>query len=123
MIRDKHFKAEVVASAVAVSASIAKLEEVVTKANADAAAATLVIVDLQQSYSQISLHAAPWSAAIQAEVAASEAKATGALTEVRARYEATKVEVEKFRRRRSEVEKKSSGDKKSKWEMSRPKDM
>ena len=64
------FKAEVAASAAAVSASIAKLEEVATKANADAAAANAVIVDLQKSYSQISLQAAPWSAAIQAEVAA-----------------------------------------------------
>ena len=99
------FKQEVVASAAVVAARIAKLEEVATKANADAAAANLVIVELQKSYNQISLQAAPWSAAIQAEVAASEAKATEALSEVRALYEATKSEVEDLRRRASEVEK------------------
>ena len=117
------FKAEVNASAIAVAASIAKLEEVVTKSNADAAAATAVLLELQQSYSQISLQAAPWSAAIQAEVAASEAKATGALAEVRALYEATKTEVEDLRRRASDVEKRSSGEKRTKWELSRPKDI
>ena len=78
------FKAEVAASAASVSASIAKLKEVVAKANSDAAAATAVIQELQHSYSTISLQAVPWSAAIQAEVAASEAKASGALAEVRA---------------------------------------
>ena len=93
------FKAEVNASAAAVAASIAKLEEVVTKSNADATAAAAVIIELQKSYSSISLQAAPWSAAIQAEVAASEAKATGALAQVRALYEATKIEVEDLRRR------------------------
>lgn len=93
------------------------------KSNADAAAAAAVITELQNSYSSISLAAAPWSAAIQAEVAASEAKATGALSEVRALYEATKTEVEELRRRATEVEKRSSSEKKPKWEMSRPKDM
>ena len=73
------FKAEVAASEASVAVSIAKLEEVATKANADAAAANAVIVELQKSYSQISFQAVPWFAAIQAEVAASEAKATGAL--------------------------------------------
>ena len=95
----------------------------VTKTNADATAAAAVIVELQKSYSQISLKAAPWSVAIQAEVAASEAKATGPLAEVRALHDATKAEVEDLRRRATEVEKKSSGERKSKWEMSRPKDM
>ena len=71
------FKAEMAATAASVTASIAKLEEVATKSNADAAAAAAIIVELQQCYSQISLQAAPWSAAIQADVAASEAKATG----------------------------------------------
>ena len=117
------FKAEVTASATAVAASIQRLESVVAKSNADAAAASAVIAELQNNYSTISLQAAPWSAAIQAEVAASEAKATGALQEVRALYEATKTEVEELRRRASEVEKKSSGEKKGRWEMSRPKDM
>ena len=92
--------------------SIAKLEAVVTKSNADATAAMAVISELQQSYSQISLQAAPWSAAIQAEVSSSEAKATGALAEVRALHEATKAEVEDLRRRASEVEKRSTGEKK-----------
>ena len=106
-----------------VAANIAKLEAVVLKSNADATAAQAVLVDLQQSYSQISLQAAPWSAAISAEVAASESNATCALAEVRALYEATKTEVEDLRRRASEVEKRSSGDKKGKWELSRPKDI
>ena len=78
------FQAEVVASAATVAASIKRLEEVVTKSSADAAAASTVIAELQSSYSLISLQAAPWSAAIQAEVSASEARATGALSEVRA---------------------------------------
>ena len=70
------FKAELSASAALVTASIAKLEEVVTKSNADDVAAQAVISELQNSYSSISLQAAPWSAAIQAVVAASEAKTT-----------------------------------------------
>ena len=82
-----------------VAASIKRLEDVVTKSNADAVAAGAVIAELQNSYSTISLQAAPWSAAIQAEVAASEAKATSALSDVRALYEATKTEVEDLRRR------------------------
>ena len=84
------FKAELTTSATLVAASIAKLEEVVTKSNSDVVAAQAVIMELRKSYSSISLQAAPWSAAIQAEVAASEAKATGALAEVRALYDATK---------------------------------
>ena len=108
------FKAEVAASAASVATSIKRLEDVVTKSNTDAAATQAVIADLQNSYSAISLQAAPWPAAIQAEVAASEAKATGALSEVRALYEATKSEVEDLRRRAAEVEKKSGGDRKPK---------
>ena len=69
-------QAEYVAFKNEMAVSIAKLEEVVTKSNSDAVAAQAVLVDLQQSYSQISLQSAPWSAAIAAEVAASEAKAT-----------------------------------------------
>ena len=106
------FKAEVAASAASVATSIKRLEDVVTKSNTDAAAAQAVIADLQNSYSAISLQAAPWSAAIQAEVAASEAKATGTLAEVRALYEATKTEVEDLRRGATEVEKSSKGEKK-----------
>ena len=117
------FKTEVVASAAMVTASIQRLEDVVTKSNADAVAAGAVIAEMQNSYSTISLQAAPWSAAIQVEVAASEAKATSALSDVRALYEATKTEVEDLRRRASEVEKRSSGEKKTKWELSKPKDI
>ena len=72
------FKAEVAASAANVAASIKRLEEVVTKTNSDVSAAAAAIAELQHSYSTISLQAAPWPAAIQAEVSASEAKATGA---------------------------------------------
>ena len=116
-------QAEYVAFKTEVAASITKLEEVVTKSNFDAAAAATVIAELQNSYSAISIQAAPWSAAIQAEVAASESKASGALAEVRALYEATKTEVEELRRRASGVEKRNSHDKKGKWELSRPKDI
>ena len=106
------FKAEVAASAATVVASIQRLEEVATKANANATAAAAVIGELHNNYSTISLQAATWSAAIQAEVSASEAKATGALSEVRALYEATKAEVAgDLRRRASEVEERSTGDK------------
>ena len=108
------FKAEVAASAAQVAANIKRFEDVVTKSNSDAIAAAAVIAELQNSYSTISLQAAPWSAAIQAEVAASKANATGALSEVRALYEATKTEVEDLRRRATEVEKRSSGEKKMK---------
>ena len=117
------FRADVAASTASVAASIQRLEDVVTKSNSDAAAAATLIAELQNSYSAISIQAAPWSAAIQAEVAASEAKASGALAEVRALYEATKTEVEELRRRATEVEKRSSNDKKGKWELSRPKDI
>ena len=118
-------QAEFVAFKTEVTASIQRLESVVTQSNADAAAAAAIIAELQSSYSSISLAAAPWSAAIQAEVSASETKATGALAEVRALYEATKVEVADLRRRATEVEKNSGGgDKKEKkWELTQPKDM
>ena len=91
------FKAEIAAAAASVAASIAKLEEVANTSNADAAVAAATIVELQKCYGQISLQAAPWSAAIQAEVAASEAKATGALAEVRALCDATKAGVKDLR--------------------------
>ena len=117
------FKAEVATSAASIAASIKRLEDVVVKSSNDAAAAGAVIAELQSSYSAISLQAAPWSAAISAEVAASEVKATGALAEVRALYEATKTEVEDLRRRATDVEKKSGSDRKTKWELSRPKDI
>ena len=69
------FKAYVAESTATVAASIQRLEDVVTKSNSDAAVAAAAIAELQSSYSAISLQAVPWSAAIQAEVAASEAKA------------------------------------------------
>ena len=75
-------QAEYVAFKTEVAASITKLEEVVTNSNFDVVTAQAAIAKLQNSYSAISLQAAPWSAAIQAEVAASEAKATGALAEL-----------------------------------------
>ena len=96
------FKSEVAASAAIVAASIQRLEEVAIKANVDATAVAAVIGELQNSYSTISLQAAPWSVAIQAKVSAFEAKATGAFSEVRTLYEATITEVaelkSKFRR-------------------------
>ena len=108
-------QAEYVAFKKDVAASIAKLEEVVTKTNFDAAAAAAtVIAELQNSYSAISVQAAPWSAAIQAEVAASESKASAALADVKRLYEITKTEVEELRRRATEVENRSPHDKKGK---------
>ena len=52
-------QAEYVAIKSEVAVSIAKLEEVVTKSNSDAAAAQAVLVEPQQSYSQISVQVAP----------------------------------------------------------------
>ena len=84
-----------------------KMEEVITQTMED-------VKKLQDATDLISIQAAPWSVSIETAVAASEAKATGALAEVRALYEATKTEVADLRRRASEVEKRSSSDKKSK---------
>ena len=106
-----------------VTSNMAKLETAAIKSSADVAAVQAVLVELQQSYSQISLQAAPWSAAISAEVAASEAKATEALAGIRALYDVTKTEVEELRRRATDIEKKGGGEKKNKWELSRPKDI
>ena len=110
------FKTEVVSN-------MAQLETAAMQSSADAAAAQAVLVELQQSYSQISLQAAPWSNAISAEVAASEAKATEALTGIKAPHDVTKSEIEELRRRATEMEKKGGVEKKSKWELSRPKDI
>jgi len=106
--------------------NIAKLESAAIKSNADAVAAQAAqaaLAELQQNYGQISLQAAPWSAAISSEVAASEAKATEALTRIQSLYDVTKAEVEELRRRATEMERKSPADKKGKWELSRPKDI
>ena len=71
----------------------------------------------------MSTQAAPWSITIETAVAASEAKAQAALTEVRSLHEGTRTEVEDLRRRATEVEKKSGSEQKRKWELSRPKDI
>jgi len=75
-------QAELNAFTAEVVTNITKLESAAIKSNADAVAAQATLAELQQSYGQISLQAAPWSAAISSEVAASEAKATEALTRI-----------------------------------------
>ena len=97
------FKAELAAAAIEVQSSIAKMEAFANKANAEVADAKAVIADLQASYSNLAAQAAP-------------------AVDLRALYDATKIEVEELKRRALEVETKSS-DKKPKWELSRPKDM
>ena len=62
-----------------------------------------VVHELQEETASISVQAAPWSASIETAVAASEAKAVAALTEVRSLYEGTKAEVEDLRKRATEV--------------------
>jgi len=115
------FKAALEATALTVTADIARLKEVADKADADAVAANGNIVELQQSYSQISLQAAPWSATIQAKVAVSEANSREALNKVSALHDATRAEVTELKRRADEMEKKSSGHKE--WGLTRAKDM
>ena len=110
-------QAEFVASKTEASDRVKKLEEYVITTIED-------IRKLQEATALISVQAAPWSVSIETAVAASEAKAEAALTEVRALFEGTKAEVEELRRRATEVEKLTSASKaKGKWEMSRPKDM
>ena len=115
------FKAILESTAAAVAVDIAKLKDVAEKASADAAVANGVILELQQSYSKISLQAAPWSAAIQAEVAASEFNSKEALAKVHSLYDATRAEATELKRRAEEIEKKSSGHKE--WGLTRAKDM
>ena len=81
------------------SNGIKKLEGVLTTAMDE-------ITKLKEGYALISIQAAPWSASIQAEVAASEAKAEAPLGEVRSLYTATKSEVEDLKRRATESERK-----------------
>ena len=97
------FKAELATSAAAVASSIANQEAFAAKSTAEALEAKTVIVELQQSYNTIAAQAAP-------------------AADLRALFDATKTEVEEFKRRALEVEKKSSY-KRTKWELSRPKDM
>ena len=97
------FKAEMASSAIAVAASIAKMENFANKANVEVAEAKAVIAELQASYSTLAAQAAP-------------------ATDLRALFDATKAEVEELRRRALEMEKRSA-DKKTKWELSRPTDM
>ena len=80
-----------------IAASLAQLEKFANDANGDTAAVKAAINDLQANYSTISLQAAPWSAAISAEVQASEGKASEALSKVRALYDATKAELESLK--------------------------
>ena len=75
---------------------------------------------LQEATSLISVQAAPWSVSIESAVVASEAKAEAALTEVRALFEGTKIEVEELRRRATEGEKKNS---EKHWGLTRAKDL
>ena len=93
-----------------------KMEDVITKTMDD-------VKKLQDATDQISIQAAPLSTSIEAAVAASEAKAQFALTEVRSLYEGAKIEVEDIKRIATEVEKKSGSEKKGKWELSRPTDI
>ena len=97
------FKAEMASSAVAVAASIAKMEDFANKATAEALEAKTVMIELQASYNTLAAQAAP-------------------ATDLKALFEATKAEVEELRRRALEVERRST-EKKTKWELSRPKDM
>ena len=109
-------QAEFVASKAETAERLKKMEEVITQTIED-------VKKLQDATDLISIQSAPWSVSIETAVAASEAKAQSALTEVRSLYEGTKAEVEDLRRRATEVEKRSSGEKKQKWELSRPKDI
>ena len=109
-------QAEFVASKAETAERLRKMEEVITQTIED-------VKKLQDATDLISIQAAPWSVSIKTAVAASEAKAQSALTEVRSLYEGTKAEVEDLRRRATEVEKRSSGEKRQKWELSRPKDI
>ena len=94
-----------------------KMEKVIESGRED-------VKRLHDATALISIQAAPWSVSIKTAVAASEAKAEAALTEVRTLYEGTKREVEELRRRATEVEKMSTGPKgKVKWDMNGPKDL
>ena len=93
------FKMELQASSAQMGAGIEALKKFADDTSIESAAVKAALKQLHDSYSTISLQAAPWSAAIQAEVAASEAKATSAVSDVRALYDITKAEVEDLRRR------------------------
>ena len=97
------FKVELSTAATAVQASLAKMEAFAIRADTEVAAAKVVIADLQVSYNNLAAQAAP-------------------AVDLRALYDATRIEVDELKRRALEVETKSS-DKKPKWELSRPKDM
>ena len=97
------FKAELATSAAAVATSIAKMESFAIQSASETQEAKKVIVELQQSYTTIAAQSA-------------------SAVDLKALFDATKVEVEELKRRALEVEKKSA-DKRTKWELSRPKDM
>ena len=86
-------QAEFVAYKAEAADRMKKMEEVIEGTIADIKRIQEATSSLQQSYSQISLQAAPWSAAIQSEVAASEANSKEALNRVTALHEATRAEV------------------------------
>ena len=117
------FTAEVAATTASVAHSIKQLESFLSKTNAEATVAGTLIAELQNNYVAITVNAAPCSAAIQSGVAASEQNAEVAIAEVRALFDATNTEVQELRRRATEVEQGNKGDRKTKWEMSRPKDL
>ena len=83
------FTAELASSAVAVGASIAKMEDFANKATAEALEAKTVMIELQASYNTLAAQAAP-------------------ATDLKALFEATKAEVEELRRRALEVERRST---------------
>ena len=97
------FKAELATSAAAVATSIAKIESFAIQYASETKEAKKVIVEPQQSYTTIAAQSA-------------------SAVDLKALFDATKVEVEELKRRALEVEKKSA-DRKTKWELSRPKDM
>ena len=86
------FKAELATSAIAVAASIAKMEDFANKATVEVADAKSVIAELQTSYNTLAAQAAP-------------------ATDLKALFEATKAEVEELRRRALEVERRSADKK------------
>ena len=106
-------QAEFVAYKAEAADRMKKMEEVIKSSLDD-------IKRLQDATSLISVQAAPWSVSIEAAVAASEAKADSALSEVRALYDGTRIEVEELRRRATEGEKKSS---EKHWGLTRSKDL
>ena len=91
------FKAELATSAAAVATSIAKMESFAIQSASETQEAKKVIGEFQLSYNTIAAQSA-------------------SAVDLKALFDATKVEVEELKRRALEVEKKSS-DKRTKWEL------